>query len=105
VGPLTHFFRLTSAFFGLTSEYKVPLLEEIYLCTQYLKGFTYADILSLPVYERRYYIGLKNREHLNQQEKNEDNPNTTTGSRGNRKKKVSGEALKNSFRNGDIPLN
>jgi hypothetical protein len=81
------------------------LLEEIFLCTQHLKGFSYDDILKLPVYERRYYIGLKNREYLNQKEINDEKPTNTDGSRGNRKKKVSGEALKNSFRNGDIPLN
>jgi hypothetical protein len=57
VVPLIHFFHLTSAFFAF--EYKVSLLEEIYLCTQHLDGFGYSDVLLLPVYERRFYLNLK----------------------------------------------
>jgi hypothetical protein len=58
VVPLIHFFHLTSAFFP-NFEYKVSLLE-IYLCTQHLDGFGYSDVLLLPVYERRFYLNLKN---------------------------------------------
>jgi hypothetical protein len=103
---LTHFFHLTSAFFGLTSEYKPSLLEEIYICTQHLKGFTYADVLDLPVYERRYFLSLKMKEINEQKEPQEEDRNkqTTKNSKGSRSSTVSGEALKNKMKNGDVPL-
>jgi hypothetical protein len=42
------------SFFALSTDYRKNLLDEIlFLVT---KGFTYTDVLSMPVYERRYYI-------------------------------------------------
>ena len=72
VGPLKPFFHLTSTFFGLTSNYKVPLLEEIYLCTQHLKGVTYNDVLSMPTYERRFFIGMLTKTLSDNQERAEE---------------------------------
>lgn len=78
------------------------MLEEIYLCTQHIKGFNYSDVMSMPVYERRYYIGMKNQEYNKQVDR--DTSSTTQNGKGNRQKKLSGEALKNRLNNGDIPL-
>jgi len=106
VSPLRPFFHLTSAFFGLTYEHKSNILEEIFICTQNLQGFTYRDVLSLPTYERRFFISLLLKRKEKQDEIKEANSenNITTDSKGNRKRKVSGSALKTSIKNGDIKL-
>ena len=98
--PLTHFFHLTSAFFGLTSDYKLSLLEEIYICTQHLEGFTYTDVLSLAVYERRFYLNLKTRDLMKKNKQSNEQPKN-----GSRQSKITGDNLKNRLSSGDIPLN
>ena len=102
---MIRFFHLTSAFFGLTSEYKPTLLEEVYICTQHLDGFSYTDVLALPVYERRFFLSLKARDISKQKEHIETTSNAQSNSKGNRTSTVSGDALKNRMKNGDIPLN
>jgi hypothetical protein len=82
------------------------LLEEIYICTQHLDGFTYADVLALPVYERRYFLSLKSKDISKQKEHHEEQTQVAkSNSKGNRTSTVSGDALKNRMKNGDIPLN
>jgi hypothetical protein len=107
VGLLPPFFRLTSAFFGLTSEYKAPLLEEIYICTQYLKGVSYNDVLSMPTYERRYFLGMLTKDAREKQEEaekfKEEAKARSNGSKGSRTTRVSGDALKNKMKTGEIP--
>jgi hypothetical protein len=41
-------------FFVLSTEYKKNQLSEILFLVK--RGFSYGDILSMPVYVRRYYI-------------------------------------------------
>jgi len=105
---LPAFFHLTSAFFGLTSEYKAPLLEEIYICTQYLKGVTYNDVLSMPTYERRFFLSLLTKEANERKEEvermKEETKTRNSGGKGNRTTRVSGDALKSKMKNGEIPL-
>lgn len=81
-------------------------MEEIYICTQNLKGFTHADVLVLPTYERRFYLGLLTRDVRLREEKVEEmkEQTQTTGGKGNRKTRVSGEALKTRMKNGDVPM-
>lgn len=43
------------SFFVLSSDYKKILLDETYYLVN--KGFTYSDILIMPTYERKYFIG------------------------------------------------
>ena len=82
------------------------MLEEIYICTQHLDGFTYADVLALPVYERRFFLSLKSRDISKQKEHQEEQTQAAkSNSKGNRTTTVSGDALKNKMKNGDIPLN
>lgn len=106
MGLLPPFFPLTSTFFGLTSNYKIPLLEEIYICTQYLKGFTYSDVMNMPIYERRFFLGLLTKEASEKQAKFEEMKEQakTSGSKGSRTTRVSGANLKNKLKSGEIPL-
>ena len=80
------------------------MLEEIYICTQHLKGFTYSDVLALPTYERRYFLGLLTkdvREREEQAEKMKEQAQTK-GGKGKRSTRVSGEALKNKIKSGEV---
>ena len=44
-------------FFGLGTEYKLGLHEEIFSLCDYGKGgFTWEEVYSLPIHLRRYYI-------------------------------------------------
>jgi hypothetical protein len=44
------------SFFALSTDYRKNLLDEIlFLVT---RGFSYNDILIMPVYERRYYVNF-----------------------------------------------
>lgn len=44
-------------FFGLTTEYKLGLHEEIFSLCYYGKGgFSWSDVYDLPIYLRRFYI-------------------------------------------------
>ena len=100
------FFHLTSTFFGLTSDYKAPLLEEVYICLQHLKGVTYNDVLAMPVYERRYFLSLLTKETKERQEREaeiKEKTQSTTG-KGKRTTRVSGDALKSRMKTGDLPL-
>lgn len=60
----------------------------------------------MPVYERRFFIGLLNKENIEKQEKIEEmkEQSKTTSSKGTRTTKVSGESLKNRMKTGDLPL-
>jgi hypothetical protein len=71
---------------------------------QYLK-IGYNDVLNMPTNERRYYMGMLIKTKSDEQEaaekaRNSANPNA----KGSRKTKVSGEALKNKIKSGEVPL-
>lgn len=82
-------------------------MEEIYICTQFLKGVTYNDVLMMPTYERRYFLGLLTKDAREREEKVEEMKNNAKNrnSKGTRTTKVSGQALKNRINSGEIPLN
>jgi hypothetical protein len=50
-------FQLPRNFFGLTSNYKKDILYEFYVLIKH-GNFGYADILHMPVYERRAFIDI-----------------------------------------------
>jgi len=82
-------------------------LEEIYICTQLLKGFTYNDVLSMPTYERRFFLGMLTKQKAEEEERVAEMMNNQQGNpnaKGSRQTKVSGQALKNKFKTGEIPL-
>lgn len=67
---------------------------------------SYNDVLSMPTYERRFFLGLLNKENREKEQQIEEmkEKSQTKGTKGNRTTKVSGEGLKNRMKNGDIPL-
>lgn len=69
-----------------------------------MKGFTYADVKSMPTHERRYYLGLYTKEVLKREEQFEEQKNNSKSGKGKRKTSVSGNQLKNKIKTGEIPL-
>lgn len=66
---------------------------------------TYTDVLSMPTYERRFFIGRLTKDYVKREEiKENGGDNYTSNTKGTRKKKISGDALKTNFNNGNIPL-
>lgn len=67
---------------------------------------SYSDVLSMPTYERRFFLGqlIKQKVQADEiSEKQREAAKTSTG-KGSRTTRVSGEALKNRIKSGDIPL-
>jgi hypothetical protein len=46
---------LGRSFFGLSSEYRIILLDEIYYLSKHV-NFSYSDVNKMPTYERKYFI-------------------------------------------------
>jgi len=44
------------SFFGLSSDSRVSVLDEIYYLTRHA-NFSYNDLINMPTYERKYFIG------------------------------------------------
>ncbi len=67
---------------------------------------TYSDVMAMPTYERRYYLGMLTKDFERKQEQIEEQKEqqTTSGGKGSRTSKVSGQQLKTRMNNGDIPL-
>ena len=59
----------------------------------------------MPTYERRFFLGLLNKEAREREEAAEDlrNKTQTKNSKGSRTTRVTGDALKNKIKSGDIP--
>jgi hypothetical protein len=71
---------------------------------QYLK-IGYNDVLNMPTNERRYYMGMLIKSKHDEQVKTEEMKNKANkNAKGSRKTKVSGEALKNKIKSGEVPL-
>lgn len=85
-------------------KYKTYLLEEIYYCVKHI-GFTYDDVLSMSVYERRQYLNLLLNENKKKTEAidDENKKYTNKNSKGNRVSTVSGDQLKAKLKSGEIP--
>ena len=64
---------------------------------------TYGDILSMPTYERRYFLSLLKTENTIKQEKIDDQQANASSGKGKRTTKVSGNALKAKLKSGEIP--
>ncbi len=62
--------------------------------------------MSMPIYERRFFLGMLTRKNERQQEQLEASKeeNVKSNSKGSRQTKLSGKALKNRLNNGDIPI-
>jgi hypothetical protein len=59
----------------------------------------------MPTYERRFFLGLLNKETREKEERIEElkEKAKTNGGKGTRKTRVSGEALKTKLKSGEIP--
>ena len=66
---------------------------------------SYSDVLAMPTYERRFFLGQKTRELVKQEEQMEKSKEQqqSKNSKGSRTTRVSGEALKNKIKSGDLP--
>ena len=75
---------------------------------QYLKGVTYSDVMAMPTYERRFFLGLLTKDAREREEKMEEmrksHQNNNNNSKGSRNTRISGDQLKTRMQNGDIPL-
>jgi hypothetical protein len=71
-----------------------------------MKGMNYSDVLAMPTYERRFFLGQlvkdinKKEEHF---EKMKEESKVKNG-KGNRTTKISGQQLKNKLKTGEIPI-
>ena len=81
-------------------------MEEIWICTQHMKNISYSDVLAMPTYERRYFLGLLTKDYKQKEEQLEEMKakQTTSNSKGKRTTSVSGDQLKNKMKSGEIPL-
>ena len=71
---------------------------------QHLK-MNYSDVLTMPTYERRFFLGLLTKQHREREEYLEEMQQTKSNSKGNRSTRVTGDALKSKLKSGGIPLN
>lgn len=72
---------------------------------QLLKGVTYSDVMLMPTYERRFFLGLLTKDVTEREEKMEElRKGYQKNSKGNRKTTISGNQLKTKFNSGEIPL-
>jgi hypothetical protein len=71
-----------------------------------MKNMTYTDVLSMPTYERRFFIGQLTRDSVKREEQMEKarEQNQANNGKGSRTKRISGDALKTRIKNGDVPL-
>lgn len=59
----------------------------------------------MPTSERRFHLGMLVKTRKEEQERMEEMKNkNSSGGRGNRTTKISGEALKNKMKSGEVPL-
>jgi hypothetical protein len=59
----------------------------------------------MPTAERRFYLGLLVQSRHKEQEQYENAQTSKSNSKGSRQTKISGEALKNKIKTGQVPLN
>ena len=64
---------------------------------------SYSDVLSMPVYERRFYLTSFIQENEKQREKMENQQINSNNSKGTRTTKISGNQLKSKLKSGEIP--
>lgn len=82
------------------------MLEEIFVFAELSEGFSYSDIMNMPTYERKFFIGLLMKKQEKRQEEidNLKSKASSSSSKGTKKSRISGDALKTKMKNGEIPL-
>lgn len=73
---------------------------------QHLKGVSYSDVMDMPTYERRFFLGLLTKDVKEKEEKMEEMRQNfeNKNAKGNRTTRISGDQLKTRMQNGEIPL-
>jgi len=72
-----------------------------------MKNISYSDVMVMPTYERRYFLGMLTKDYERKEEAYEEareNEKSPTGGKGSRTSKVSGKQLKTKMKSGEIPL-
>lgn len=64
----------------------------------------YNDVLNMPTNERRFHIGMLVKNKSEEQERMKEMYDKSSGGKGTRKTRISGEALKSRIKSGDVPL-
>lgn len=64
---------------------------------------SYSDVLSMPVYERRFYLTTFIQENEKKREQVENQQMNSSNSKGTRTTKISGAQLKSKLKSGEIP--
>jgi len=102
VSPFLHFFPLSPAFFGLTSDYRANWEEELFICRKHI-GWSRQDLMDMSINSRRYQIHLLKTENRAREEHYENMRKEYSNSgKGKRTRTIGGEELKNKLRNGEI---
>jgi hypothetical protein len=102
VSPLLPFFPLTSTFFGLTSDYRAWWEEELFVCRKHI-GWSYDDLMRMPINSRRYQIHLlKNENKARDEHYQEKLDEVRSKSTGTRTRRVSGDELKAKIKRGEV---
>ena len=64
----------------------------------------YNDVMNMPTNERRFHIGLLVKNKSDENERMQQMQKNISGSKGQRKRTIGGEALKLQMKNGQVPL-
>jgi hypothetical protein len=64
----------------------------------------YNDAMMMPTYERKYFINLLIQQNQKRVEYLENEKSSVKTGKGNRQSTISGDALKNKMKSGEIPL-
>lgn len=64
----------------------------------------YNDVLNMPTNERRFHIGMLVKNKSEEQERMKEMYDKSSGGKGTRKTRISGEVLKSRIKSGDVPL-
>lgn len=64
----------------------------------------YNDVMSMPTGERRFYLGMLLKKKHRNDEAAENARRNASNSKGSKTTRVSGDALKNRMKNGDLPI-
>jgi hypothetical protein len=71
-----------------------------------MKNVSYSDVLSMPTYERRYFLGLllKTNSERQEQVENMKQDAVNRNAKGNRTTTISGDQLKSQMKSGQLPI-
>lgn len=80
-------------------------MKEVYALMRVLNGCSYEDAMNMPTRDRKYFLHLflNENEESESQDGGDNNGKIISQGKGKRTRQVSGEALKQKMKNGEIP--